>query len=127
MLVTGATGFIGGHVVRALLDQGRAVRALGRNVDRGLELMRLGADFRPVDLRNRAATFTACEGVVAVVHAGAKTSAWGRARDFLAVNARGTAHVVDACLQQSVQRLVYLSTASVSSRPVDRRDLTESE
>lgn len=116
ILVTGATGFLGGHLVRALLEKGRAVRASGLNVRKGLELAALGAEFLPVDLRDRASVAAACRGVRAVVHAGALSSARGRRRDFLDVNVAGTEHVIAGCRMHGVDRLVYVSTASVLSR-----------
>jgi len=116
ILVTGATGFLGGHVVRTLLDQGRAVRATGRNVQRGLDLAARGAEFLPVDLRERAAVVAACRGVRAVVHAGALSSAWGRREDFLDINVTGTEHVIAGCRVHGAGRLVYISSPSVLSR-----------
>ena len=67
ILVTGATGFVGKAVVRELLEQGYAVRGLGRNLKRGLELEAMGAEFRPVDLCDQPAMIRACQDVDAVV------------------------------------------------------------
>ena len=127
ILVTGATGFLGGHLVRALLEQGRAVRATGRNLKAGLELSAMGADFVPVDLRDRASTMEACRGVRAVVHAGALSSAWGKMRDFYETNVTGTEHVIAGCLAHDVDRLVYISSPSVLSRYEVQRGLKESD
>jgi len=127
VLVTGATGFLGGHVVRALLAQGRAVRAMGRNLQAGLALSALGADFVPVDLTDRAPTVEACRGVRAVIHAGALSSAWGKVRDFYETNVTGTEHVIAGCLAHGVDRLVYISSPSVLSRFEVQRGLDESQ
>ena len=125
VLVTGATGFLGRHLVAALLQQGRSVRALGRNTATGLELMQMGADFRPVDLRDRPAMSAACRGVRAVVHSGALSSAWGKRSAFFDINVRGTANVVEACRVNRVQRLVHISSPSVLSRFSHQYDLDE--
>ena len=115
ILVTGATGFLGGHLVSTLLEQGNKVRATGRNLKAGLELSARGADFVPVDLRDRGPTLGACRGAWAVVHAGALSSAWGRYRDFHETNVTGTENVIAGCLAHGVDRLVYISSPSVIS------------
>ena len=125
ILVTGATGFLGGHLVRRLIADGVPVRATGRRLPAGLALQALGADFRPVDLRDRAATVAACEGVRSVVHAGALSSAWGRREDFFAINVGGTENVIEGCLRHGVARLVYISSPSVLSRFAPQIGLTE--
>ena len=126
IVVTGATGFLGGHLVRTLLAQGTPVRALGRSLREGLALQAAGADFRPVDLRDAAAMRTALEGAHAVIHSGALSSAWGRYRDFHDCNVLGTEHVIAGCLAQGVRRLVHVSSPSVMSRHAVQRDLDES-
>jgi nucleoside-diphosphate-sugar epimerase/glyoxylase-like metal-dependent hydrolase (beta-lactamase superfamily II) len=126
VLVTGATGFLGRHLVRALLEQGKPVRALGRNLESGLELHGWGADFRPVDLRDRPAVVTACRGAAAAVHAGALSSAWGSDQDFFDTNVQGTQNVIDGCLAQGVKRLVFISSPSVISRHEVQLGLDES-
>lgn len=126
VLVTGATGFLGGHVVRTLLKRGVACRALGRNTRAGLELMSLGADFRPVDLTDKASMHTAFTSVTAVVHSAALSSAWGTYQEFYNANVVGTEHVLDACLANHVGRLVHISSPSVMSRHEVQLDLDES-
>lgn len=125
ILVTGATGFLGKHLTRTLREQGVAVRALGRNLRIGLELAEMGADFCPVDLRDRAAVIRACQGVTGVVHAGALSSAWGKRRDFFDINIGGTENVIAGCLAHGVKRLVYISSPSVMSRHAVQLDLDE--
>ena len=115
-LVTGATGFVGGHLVRALLAEGRYVRATGRNLEAGLALSALGAEFRPVDLTDRPGMLEVCRGADTVVHSGALSSAWGRYREFYTTNVSGTRNVVDGCLLHGIKRLVHISSPSVLSR-----------
>jgi len=127
VLVTGATGFLGSHLVRELRGRGVEVRALGRNLDRGHELARIGAEFRAVDLTDRASVIESCRGMSAVVHAGALSSAWGTWEDFHAANVRGTEHVLEGCETHGVDRLVHISSPSVTSRMTDQFGLTEDE
>lgn len=127
ILITGATGFLGGRLAEVLLAEGVPVRVMGRNLRRGQELARLGADFRPVDLRDRPAVLAACRGMGAVVHAGALSSAWGTRKDFFDINVEGTQNVVDGCRAAEVQRLVHISSPSVMTRPVPQLGLRESD
>ena len=127
VLVTGATGFLGQHLVRRLLDIGQPVRATGLNLKIGLELQAEGADFRPVDLRDRKGMHTAMKGVVAAVHSGALSSVWGRREEFHAINVCGTENVIAACLAQGAKRLVYISSPSVMTRPIVQLNLNETE
>ncbi|MBA2660693.1 MAG: NAD-dependent epimerase/dehydratase family protein [Bradymonadaceae bacterium] len=125
VLVTGATGYIGGALARTLLERGYTVRALGRNLERGVALGALGADYRPVDLCDRASMLRACEGVDAVIHAGALTSPWGTQQEFESINVGGTQNVIAGCVEHGVKRLVYVSSPSVTSRFCDQLGLTE--
>ena len=79
ILVTGATGFVGRHLVAALLRRGDRVRALGRNADACAALAANGAEVVRADLRDRDAVIAACTGVEAVCHVGAMSEPWGRA------------------------------------------------
>jgi nucleoside-diphosphate-sugar epimerase len=125
ILVTGATGFLGGALARTLLSRGYGVRALGRDSARLTVLREKGVDARRIDLRDRLAVVAACAGVDAVVHAGALSSPWGRKRDFHDINVEGTRHVVDGCVTHRVRRLVHISSPSVVFDGSDSRDATE--
>lgn len=127
VLVTGATGFLGQHLVRRLLELGQPVRATGRNIKVGLELQAEGADFRPADLRDAPSMSAAIRGVDAVVHSGALSTVWGRREEFHAINVRGTENVINACIAGRVRRLVYISSPSVMTRTVAQLNLNESE
>ena len=125
VLVTGATGFIGRHLVGALLRRGDRVRALGRNADVCMELSIAGAESIRTDLRDRPTVIAACEGMEAVCHVGALSAPWGRAADFHAVNVVGTESVLAGCQTHGVGRLVYVSSPSVVFDGTDHFDLTE--
>ncbi len=113
VLVTGANGFIGSHVCRALLQGGHRVRGLiqpDTPLDnlRGLDLKtRLG------DVRDRARLRQACAGQQAVVHLAAIPSDWAPRRLIHAVNVGGTRNLVGAALDAGCRRLVLMSSLAV--------------
>ena len=125
VLVTGGTGFLGGHVARDLRERGEAVRVLGRNLAQCERLQELGIEVVRGDLRNAECVMAACKGMDAVVHAGALSAPWGSKREFQAVNVEGTRHVVDGCTQNGVRRLVYISSPSVMFEGRDQENATE--
>ncbi len=121
VLVTGATGFLGRHLVRALLERGHRVRALGRQASAFVA----GAEAVRGDLRDRASVMAACDGVGAVFHVGALSAPWGPAAEFHAVNVAGTEHVLAGCRLHGVRRLVHVSSPSVTFRDRDVSGETE--
>jgi len=125
VLVTGATGFLGSYLVKALLRKSIPVKALGRDPKIGLELASYGADFRPVDLRDKDSMVSVCENVWAVIHCGALSSAWGKYQDFFDINVTGTKNVIKGCLHKGVKKLIYISSPSVMSVHGAQIGLTE--
>ncbi len=111
ILVTGGGGFVGGYVVDFLLDRGFAVRSFGRSPQPALEAK--GVSVFCGDLANAAAVRAAVDGVDAVFHVAAKAGVWGDWNSYYAANVVGTRHVVEACREKAVSRLVYTSTPSV--------------
>src|SRR5688572_11005525 len=113
ILITGGTGFLGGHTGAACLRHGHRVRLLGRDFAPILNLVAQGAVPVEGDLRDHAAIVRACQGAEAVIHAGALSSPWGARRDFFAINVEGTRAVVAGCRAAGVRRLIYVSSPSV--------------
>jgi len=112
VLVTGGGGFLGSRIVEMLLERGDCVRTFGRR--RYPELEKLGADCFVGDVRDGDAVRAACQGADLVFHAAALAGVWGARRDFCEINIRGTANVIQACLENKVTRLVYTSSPSVA-------------
>lgn len=124
IVVTGATGFLGGAVAARLRAMGVPVRALGRNRAVLAALQAGGVDARSVALDDRDAMLAACADARAILHCGALSSPWGRLADFEAANVRGTAHVLESA-RQSGARVVHISSPSVYFRFGDREMLRE--
>jgi nucleoside-diphosphate-sugar epimerase len=127
-LVTGGAGFIGSHLVRALLARGAAVRVLD-NLATGRR-SNLPGDARleltAADVRDLAACRDACRDCDVVFHLAALGSvprSLERPSETLEVNVQGTANVLTAAREAGILRVVYASSSSVygnSEAPVKR-------
>jgi dihydroflavonol-4-reductase len=111
-LVTGATGFIGSHVTRLLVERGDDVRAAVRAESDLSALDRLPVSTARVDILDRRSLRRAMKGVERVFHvAGTTDLRLGRERSF-AVNAEGTRLVLEEALRADVERVVYTSSVA---------------
>lgn len=122
VLVTGATGFLGGAVARSLHAAGWTVHATGRNPQLGADLQRLGIKFTTCDLALATIPLADCTHVV---HCAALSAPWGRKQDFQAANVVATSRLLAACLAANIQRFIHISTPSVSFAFAPQRDLPE--
>ena len=127
ILVTGATGFLGGAVARRLVAEGRMVVGTGRDPAAGTTLERDDVRFVRLDLADARAVRAAVDGCEAVVHSAALAAPWGPAADFWESNVVGTEHVVQACLEAGVRRLVHVSTPSVCFGAESRLNVGETD
>jgi dihydroflavonol-4-reductase len=117
-LVTGATGFVGWHVARALLERGRSVRALARDPAKLRELP--GVEAIQGDLRDPASLERAVEGCGVVFHVAADYRLWTREPDEMyRSNVEGTRAMLDAARRAGVERFVYTSTVGCIGVPPD--------
>ncbi len=126
ILVTGGTGFVGQHLVRALLERGHRVWMLGRYFGSANALIEAGAFKVQADLRDRAAMIAACAQMDAVYHVGALSAPWGHSADFHAINVAGTEHVIAGCVRHKIGRLIVVSSPSVLFNGRDQHLLTDS-
>ncbi len=112
-LVTGATGFIGGNVVRALLRHDYHVRALVREGSAWRNIAGLPVELCVGDLRDRASLDRAVQGCDCVFHAGAAYTYWTRQPEVVyETNVQGTQNILAAARAAGVQKIVYTSTES---------------
>jgi dihydroflavonol-4-reductase len=114
VLVTGATGFTGGHLARSLAARGDAVRALVRDVAQAAGLAAAGVELVPGDLRDRAAVERATAGAEVVYHIAAIYRQAGlRDEEYRAVNAGAVRTVIEAAAKGGARRVVHCSTVGV--------------
>ena len=113
VLVTGATGFVGGNLARQLWHRGDKVRALVRPGSDTLTIDGTGIEPVSGDILDRDSVYRAAQGCEAVFHCAAAYTFWSRdPRAVYRTNVEGTANVLAASSQAGVSRLVYTSTVS---------------
>lgn len=123
-LVTGGGGFVGRYVVRQLIERGDSVRVLGRN--QYPELAAAGAECVRGDISKQEVVARAVDGCDVVYHVAAIPGVWGSYSDYHRINVTGTEHVIAACQQYGVGRLVFTSSPSVVFDGGDHIDVDES-
>ncbi len=116
VLVTGGSGFLGGRIVEKLrLQHGAEVHVLSRIPSRGTRVARTGARVFSGDISDVAAVRAAAEGCDLIIHCARDDSADESER--LQRTLSGTGHVIDAALENGVDRLVHVSSMVVYERP----------
>ncbi|MBU4268403.1 MAG: NAD-dependent epimerase/dehydratase family protein [Acidobacteria bacterium] len=127
-LVTGSSGFIGGHLVRHLLERGYAVSCLVRPASEpralaGLAVTRISGSYFDLDTLRRAV-----EGMEYIFHAGAVLSApdWP---GYFRTNVEGTTNILEACAQANpgLRKLVVVSSISAVGPALDKKPLREGD
>jgi len=114
VLVTGAAGFLGGHLVDMLLERGDEVRAMMRPVEDASRLRTLpGVEIVQGDLTDAQSLKRAVQGVERVYNVAAKTGPWGLEKNYNAVNIWGVADLITSAMDAGVQRIVHTSSITV--------------
>jgi dihydroflavonol-4-reductase len=114
VLVTGATGFTGGHLARTLVSRGHDVHALVRDPAAARDLAASGVKLEPGDLRDRDALASAIRGSEIVYHVAAIYRQAGLPHEtYRAVNALAVRDVVETSARSGVRRVVHCSTVGV--------------
>jgi nucleoside-diphosphate-sugar epimerase len=106
ILVTGATGFLGGHLVEELVAKGYSVRALVRRTSNTALLRELGVEIIEGDITKPETLGPATRGVDVVVHLAAYYTFFGKKELYELVNVKGTRWLAEASLQNNVDRFI---------------------
>jgi len=123
-LVTGATGFVGGHLAERLVREGYRVRCLVRETSDRSRLEALDVELTDGDLTDARSVIAAAEGCRFVFHCGALVSDWATIEEIERVNVAGTRNVLVAAAATNVERSVHVSTTDVYGYP-GRRGIDE--
>ncbi len=114
ILVTGTTGFTGGHLCERLMHEGYSVRALVRDPSRCSARAHRGVEMAVGDLRDPRSLTQAMEGIDEVYHIAASFRQENVSRkEMQAINVEGTRNILDAAVKAGVRRFVHCSTVGV--------------
>ena len=117
-LVTGASGFVGSHLVRLLASRGQRVRILARPTSNLRAVEGLPVERVTADLRDAASLAPALRGVQRVYHVAADYRLWARhPQDIYESNVTGTRNLLDAARDAGVEKFVYCSTVATIAVP----------
>jgi len=119
-VVTGATGFLGAHIVRELLQEGAAVKVLVRQGSDRRNLAGVNAEIVEGDLLDKASLTKALTGSDTLFHAAADYRLWTRnPAAMYAVNVNGTENILEAALAVGIEKVVYTSSVGTLGNPGD--------
>ncbi|HEY5931606.1 MAG TPA: NAD-dependent epimerase/dehydratase family protein, partial [Nitrospira sp.] len=117
-LVTGATGFVGAAVVRALLKTGVEVRVIARPGSDSTNLRSLNLEKVHGDLRDKESLRQALSGCRQLYHVAAHYALWAKDPSiFYDINVAGTRNLLEAAREVGVERTVYCSTIGAIGLP----------
>jgi len=126
ILITGATGFLGHHLVPQLCAAGHPIKALVRPGSDTQFLQDLGVTLAYTDdISDTAAALAACEGCDQVIHAAGQFRFWGDSLSFWRTNVGGTSALLQAATAVGVQRFIHISTIVVIGKTPERGLLDE--
>jgi len=123
-LVTGGGGFLGGAIVRLLLERGVEIVSFSRR--HYPELEQIGVKQTQGDLADQEAVDSAVEGCDTVFHVAGKPGIWGPYEEYYRTNVEGTENVISSCQRHGVGRLIYTSSPSVIFDGKDMEGVDES-
>lgn len=127
-LITGATGFIGGNLVRELVKTGYQVRALVRSESNRRNIDGLNVEVVYGDVRDIASLDEALEGCNALFHVAAAYTFWASdPRYIYETNITGTENILSAARRKGIEKVIYTSSESTLKIPDDGTPGNEAE
>jgi dihydroflavonol-4-reductase len=125
-LVTGGNGFVGGALLRHLVERGERVRALVRRGSDQRNVADLPLEIVYGDLRDRDAIRAALKGCRRIYHVAAQYALWSPSpKEMYAINVGGTVNLMEEARREGVERIVYTSTVGALGLPRDERPSDE--
>ena len=126
VFVTGGTGFVGAHLVRALLERGDEVRSLVRDPAKAAALGWTSAvELVRGDVNDARALREGCAGAEVIYHVAGRVSARSAA-EFMAANRDGTARVLEAAAVEPPRRFLYVSSLAAAGPTLPGQPIDES-
>ena len=120
IFITGATGFIGTHVVRRLAQTQHKMFCLVRNTSKVDHLKELGANIITGDVADKESLLKGMIGCDWVVNLANLYSFWEPDRKiYTKVNIEGTRNVMESALEKGISKVVHISTAGIYGKPAD--------
>jgi len=116
-LVTGGSGFLGSHLVEALVARGDNVRVLVRPTSEIIHLQSLGVELAYGDLNDVQSLRTATQGIERVYHCAARAADWGAWESFHTANVTGVRNLLETAVEAGVSRFIHVSTTDVYGYP----------
>ena len=117
ILVTGATGFVGSHLCRALVEQGHRVRALHRPTSSLALLKGIPAELVEGDLFEPDSLALAARDIDIVYHCGGRVGSWTDAEEMAASHVEGTHNILSAARQCGARRFIHTSSVAALGLP----------
>lgn len=129
VLLTGATGFLGFRLLEELSRHKgiSGVIASGRTIRPALSVRDPKVSYRLGDLADAEFADSLTGQADVIIHAAARSSPWGRYRDFRVDNTLATRHLLQAAQRHGTDRIIYVSSSSVYVNGNDRYDVRESD
>jgi nucleoside-diphosphate-sugar epimerase len=112
-LITGATGFVGGHVAAACVEKGQQLSVLARPSSDTSELEKLGATVYRGELADKDLVRRAVAETDVIVHCAAKVGDWGPIEEYRQVNVENLRTLLEACKGQALTRFIHVSSLGV--------------
>ncbi|HOZ96249.1 MAG TPA: SDR family oxidoreductase [Niabella sp.] len=126
IFVTGATGYIGSHLVKKLSEQGHTIHALVRSLEKSKHIHFSNILFFQGDILDASSIEKAMEGCDQVYHLAAFAKVWAKdAKTFFDINVLATNHILDAAKKHKIIRVVVTSTAGVFGATLPNQTITE--